>query len=94
VLEQRLLDAGETGPGVLAQHLTDAGFATRAVACWRRASESAAGRSANEEAVAHLSKGLELVERLPDSPEHIEEEFALCVAVGVLLIAARGYAVP
>ena len=69
VLEARLTGVGETGPEVLARHLTDAGLAERAIPYWRRAGELAAGRSANLEAIAHLSKGLELIATLPDAPE-------------------------
>jgi predicted ATPase len=62
-LEERLTDAGETAPEVLARHLTDAGLAARAVPYWRRAGELAAGRSANLEAIAHLSRGSSLSAR-------------------------------
>jgi predicted ATPase len=93
VLEDRLTNAGETGPEVLARHLTDAGLTARAVPYWRRAGELAAGRSANVEAVAHLSRGLALVGNLPDAPERAEEEFALRLAIGGPLIATQGYAV-
>jgi class 3 adenylate cyclase/predicted ATPase len=93
-LEERSSNIGETGPEVLAQHLTDAGLAERAIPYWRRAGELAAGRSANVEAIAHLSKGLELVRRLPDAPERAAEEFALRMAIGGPLIASHGYAVP
>ena len=58
VLEERLPRRGETEPEVLARHLTEAGLAERAIPYWRRAGELAAGRSANVEAIAHLSKGL------------------------------------
>ena len=91
MLEERLPDAGETGPEVLAQHLTEAGLAARAIPYWRRAGELAAGRSANLEAIAHLSKGLELVGTLPDAPEHLDEELALRLAIGGPLIATKGY---
>jgi class 3 adenylate cyclase/predicted ATPase len=94
VLEERLMDASETGPEVLARHLTDAGLAERAIPYWRRAGKLAAGRSANLEAIAHLSKGLELVETLPNAPERLEEELALRLAIGGPLVAARGYAAP
>jgi class 3 adenylate cyclase/predicted ATPase len=93
-LEQRFQDAGETGPEVLAWHLTAAGLAERAIPYWRRAGESAAGRSDNAEAVAHLSKALELLGTLPDTPERTEEELALRLAIGGPLIAAKGYAAP
>jgi predicted ATPase len=94
VLEQRLTDAGETGPEVVAQHLTDARLIARAIPYWRRAGELAAGRSANVEAIAHLNKGLELVAMLPDAPEHLDEEIALRIAIGGPLFATRGYPVP
>jgi tetratricopeptide (TPR) repeat protein len=93
-LEERLTDAGETGPGVLAQHLTDAGLAARAIPYWRRAGELAAGRSANFEAIAHLSKGLELIGTLPNAAEHLDEEFALRLAIGGPLIATKSEAAP
>ncbi len=77
---------------MLAQHLTDAGLAERAIPYWRSAGELAAGRSANVEAIAHLSKGLELVGTLPDAPEHLEEELALRLAIGGPLIATSSEA--
>ena len=94
VLEERLTDAGETGPEVLARHLTDAGLAERAIPYWRRAGEMAAGRSANVEAIAHLSQGLELIATLPAAPEHLDEELALRLAIGAPLTATKGYAAP
>jgi class 3 adenylate cyclase/predicted ATPase len=94
VLEERLTDAGETGPEVLAQHLTDAGLAGRAIPYWRRAGELAAGRSANAEAVAHLSKALELVGTLPNTATLLEEELALRMAIGGPLMATKGYGAP
>ncbi len=91
-LEERLTDAGETGPEVLARHLTEAGLAERAIPYWRRAGELAAARSADVEAIAHLSKGLELIATLPDSPEHLNEELALLLAIGGPLMANKGFA--
>jgi class 3 adenylate cyclase/tetratricopeptide (TPR) repeat protein len=87
-------DAGEAAPEVLARHLTDAGLAARAVPYWRRAGELAAGRSANQEAIAHLSEGLELIATLPDAPEHLNEELALLLAIGGPLMANKGFAAP
>jgi predicted ATPase len=70
-----------------ARHLTEAGLVARAIPYWRRVGELAAGRSANLEAIAHLSKGLELVGRLPDTLDHLDEELALRIAIGGPLIA-------
>ena len=91
---ERFPDAGEAEPEVLARHLTEAGLAERAVPYWRRAGELAAGRSANLEAIAHLSKGLELIATLPDAPEHLNEELALLLAIGGPLMATKGFAAP
>jgi predicted ATPase len=46
MLEQRLPDAIETAPEVLARHLTEAGLTERAFPYWRRAGELAVARSA------------------------------------------------
>jgi class 3 adenylate cyclase/predicted ATPase len=94
VLEERLADTGETGPEVLARHLTDAGLLERAIPYWRRAGELAAGRSANVEAIAHLSKGLELIGTLPNTPDHLGEELALRLAIGASLTATKGDSAP
>ncbi|MGH6918219.1 MAG: ATP-binding protein, partial [Geminicoccaceae bacterium] len=93
-LERQLPDGGEAEPEVLAQHLTDASLPERAIPYWRRAGELAAGRSANLEAIAHLSKGLELVGTLPATPEGLDEELALRLAIGGPLIATKGIATP
>jgi class 3 adenylate cyclase/tetratricopeptide (TPR) repeat protein len=94
VLEERLTDVGEAGQEVLAQHWTNAGLAERAIPYWRRAGERAARHSANLEAIAHLNKGLELLGTLPDASQHLDEEFALRMAIGGPLIATKGYPAP
>jgi predicted ATPase len=74
--------------------LTEAGLAARAIPYWWRAGELAAGRSANLEAIAHLSKGLELIGTLPDAPERRGEELVLRLAIGGPLIATKGHPAP
>jgi class 3 adenylate cyclase/predicted ATPase len=93
-LEQQFPDAAETGPEVLAQHFTGAGLWERAIPYWRRAGELAVGRSADLEAIAHLNKGLELIGTLPATPEHLDEELALRLAIGLPLIATKGIGAP
>jgi class 3 adenylate cyclase/tetratricopeptide (TPR) repeat protein len=93
-LEERQIDAGETGPEVLARHLTDAGLAERAIPYWRRAGELAAERSANVEAIAHLRKGLDLILTLPNAAEHLDKELTLRLAIGSPLMATKGYSDP
>ena len=79
---------------MLAQHLTEAGLAARAIPYWRRAGQLAAGRSANLEAINHLSKALELTGTLPETPKRLDEELALRIAIGGPLIATQGHAAP
>jgi len=46
------------------------------------------------EAVGHLTKGLELLQPLPDTPERTQHELTLQIALGGALIATKGYAAP
>jgi class 3 adenylate cyclase/predicted ATPase len=91
VLEEQFPGAGTAQPEVVARHLTDAGLVRQAIHYWRRAGELAAGRSASSEAVAHLSKALELIETLPNASALLEEELALRMAIGGPLMATKGY---
>jgi class 3 adenylate cyclase/tetratricopeptide (TPR) repeat protein len=52
-------------PEIVAQHLTAADLGDPAIAAWQRAAESAVHRGAFTEARAHVSRGLDLIERLP-----------------------------
>ena len=93
-LEEELPGVADTEPEVLAHHYAQAGLAERAVEYWFRAGELAIGRSANPEAVSHLSHGLECLGTLPAGRERDRRELALRNAVGGPLIAIRGYAAP
>jgi predicted ATPase len=94
VLETRFPDTVETEPELLAQHCTEAGLVDQAVEYWQRAGQQALARSATAEAVAHLHKGLELLEGLPDDPERRRRELGLQLVLGPALIAAKGFAAP
>jgi predicted ATPase len=85
----------ETEPELLAHHFTEAGLTEQAVGYWQRAGQRAAERSANLEAVSHLTKGIELLETTPDTPETTERnkrELEMQMALGPALVAARGFA--
>src|SRR5262249_15158576 len=84
----------ETRPELLAHHFAEAKMVERAIRYWLRGGERASERSANIEAIAHLSNGLKLVETLPDTPQRVETEFALQMAIGGPLTATKGYAAP
>ncbi|MBI3301580.1 MAG: AAA family ATPase, partial [Deltaproteobacteria bacterium] len=66
----------------------------RAVQYREQAGENAIQRSAHVEAISHLTKGLELLKTLPDTPERTQQELRLQSALGAPLIATKGYAAP
>jgi predicted ATPase/class 3 adenylate cyclase len=94
VLEERFPETKETQPELLAHHYTEAGLAEQAVPYWQQAGQRAAERSANMEAISHLTRGLELLKALPDTPERAQQELTLQVALGMSLIVTKGQAVP
>jgi class 3 adenylate cyclase/predicted ATPase len=74
----------------LAHHYTEAGLAEHAVGYWHQAGQRAIERSANLEAVGHLTKGLEVLEGLPDTAKRDQQEFGLLTALGAVQIATEG----
>ena len=58
VLEAQFPETAETQPELLAYHYTEAGLNEPAIGYWQRAGERALQRSANPEAVQHLTRGL------------------------------------
>ena len=92
VLAERLPETAGTQPELLAHHYTEAGLVAQAIPYWQQAGQRAAERSANIEAISHLTKGLELLKTLPDTPERAEQELELQIALGPALSAAKGYA--
>jgi class 3 adenylate cyclase/predicted ATPase len=84
----------EREPEVLARHYTEAGFAERAVELWLTAGRRAAERSANLEAIGHLTKGLAVLADLPAGEARSRQEQLLQIGLGIPLMACRGYAAP
>jgi tetratricopeptide (TPR) repeat protein len=89
-LERRFADAETHEPETLAHHLSEAGDLARAAPRWLEAGRSAAARSANVEAIAHLERGLEAVRALPTSVERDRLEFDHLFALGPCYIATQG----
>ena len=94
VLRDRFPERAEAEPEVLAHHATEGGLFDDAVSSWYKAGLRANRRSAHDEAIAHLSKGLELLTQLPESPARDDREIDLQLAVGVPLADTRGYGAP
>jgi predicted ATPase len=79
---------------LVAQHYTAAGCTELAIAYWQRAGQHALQRSANLEAVQHLTKGRALLAMLPETPARAQQELNLLIALGPALMATKGYATP
>jgi class 3 adenylate cyclase/tetratricopeptide (TPR) repeat protein len=71
-------------PEIVAQHLTAADLVDPAIGAWQRAAESAVHRGAYTEARAHVSRGLDLIERLP-----ADDRIRAARAVPLLLMRGR-----
>jgi TOMM system kinase/cyclase fusion protein len=92
VLEARFPEICETQPELLAHHYMEAGVMVQALPYWQRAGQRAIQRSAYLEAIAHLTKGLEVLRTLPDTPKRTQQELDLQTALGPVLMATKGFA--
>jgi predicted ATPase len=94
VLEKQWPETAETQPELLAHHCAQAGMVEPAIAYYARAGQRAVARSAMVEAIAQLTKGLELLTSLPDSVSRQRQELELQIALGRALATTQGYAAP
>jgi DNA-binding winged helix-turn-helix (wHTH) protein/class 3 adenylate cyclase/predicted ATPase len=81
-------------PELLAHHYTEAGLAEQAIPYWQQAGQRALERSANHEAISHFTKGLELLKGLPKTPERVQQELTLQLAIGSPLLMLKGHTAP
>jgi predicted ATPase len=66
----------------------------KAVQYLQQAGENAVRRFAYQEAVSLLTKGLELLKTLPDTPERAQQELTLQIALASAVQITKGYAAP
>jgi class 3 adenylate cyclase len=94
VIAERFPATAATQPELLAHHCTEAGLAEQAVEYWQRAGERSDTQSAYMEAVAHLTKGLDVLQTLPDSPTRAPRELTMQPALERALQTAKGLGAP
>jgi predicted ATPase len=94
VLAEQFPEIAATQPELLAHHYTEAGLSLQALRSWQQAGQHAVERLAYTEAIAHLTKGLEVVQTLPDPLERAQHEITLQLALGDAVTATKGYAAP
>jgi predicted ATPase len=93
-IEDLFQDNLDTQYAELARHYSRTDNAAKAVEYLRLAGIQAAARSAYEEAIAQLSRGLELVPELPEGAEREQQELLLQLALGMVLIPTKGATAP
>ncbi len=78
----------------LARHFLEAENIPKAIEYLQKAGQGAVRLSANEEAITHYRKALELLLKLPETPERDQQELALQLAFYVPESGARGHGSP
>ena len=91
-LEQGFPETVETQPELLAHHLIQAGLTERAIDYLRKAGQRTIERSANAEAIRHLTQALELLRSRPEGPARRHAALAFEVMLSQAMIAVHGYA--
>jgi class 3 adenylate cyclase/predicted ATPase len=91
VLEARFPETVQMQPELIAHHCTEAGLTDKAVGYWLQAGLRSQQRSANVEAIGHLTKGLALLATLPESPGRDTQELKLLDPLRSAYQAHRSY---
>jgi serine/threonine protein kinase/predicted ATPase len=93
-LEARFAQVAATQPELLGHHFTEAGLTRQAVGYWLKAGLQSRERSADQEAIGHLTKGLALVPALEETRARDDLELQLLTTLSPAYIAVRGYGAP
>ena len=93
-LEKLLPDRIEEQVELLAHHWERAEEPEKAINYLRQAGDRAVRMSANEEAIVHFTRTLELLKALPDTTERARQELELQSSLLLALSAVRGYGAP
>ncbi|WP_224370445.1 protein kinase domain-containing protein [Hyalangium versicolor] len=94
VLKEAFPEVAEQKPELLAHHHTDAGEFALAIPYWTQAGIRASRRSANLEAISHLTYALKLLRLMPDADKRKGEELQLLISLGTPLVQVQGYRTP
>ena len=90
-LEKLFQKSTSTQPELLAQHFTEAGLFEKALGYWQKAGKRDLAQSANLEAIAHFSKGLEVLQKLPATLKRDQLELELQLGLAPAYMAIKGW---
>ncbi len=101
-LHQRIGTREEAGYGTrcgeiaarLAMHFERGNDLPKAIRYYYQAAQQAIQRSGFQEAIAHLTHGLDMLRQLPDALERREQELAFQITLGSVLRVTQGYGAP
>ena len=93
-LETHFPETAKLEPELLARHYTAADHPQQAIPYWLEAGRAATARSANAEAIGHLSQGVELVLTQPGSQQRDRIELDFRVSLTTPIIATHGWGGP
>ena len=100
ILRDRFANMAAAEPEVLAHHFTQAGVTDKAIEWWGKAGDQALRRSAFKEAIAHLSKAIEMAEKAEEGVARTtvaattisaSERLKLQTSLGQALIWEKGW---
>ena len=94
MLEEQFPETVETQPELVAHHYTEAGLSLRPFPTGSGQVREPPSARPMWKRSAHLTRGLEVLKTLPDTPEHVQQELTLQLALGGPLMATKGYTAP
>jgi len=92
ILEDGFLNKKEIELELLAHHYSEAGLVDSALCYWLKAGQQSANQCAHIEAIAHLQRGLSIIDALPDGEEKYRHEIEFRMILGVPLANKDGTA--
>jgi predicted ATPase len=93
-LRSQSVGAAGAPPEIVAHHFMEGETPEQAIGYLLKAGLRSRLRFANVEAIGHLTKGLEMLNTLEETPERDARELELLNPLGTAYIAARGYGAP
>ena len=91
-LESQFADIAESRPELLARYFTEAGLIEKAAGLWGKAGQRSLERSALIEALAQLTRALDQIATLQETPARRREQIKLQAALINALMHVKGYA--
>ena len=91
LLEAQFREIVASHPELVAHHYAEGAELERAIEYWRKAGEQARAQSANQEAIAYFTRGIDALAQLPDDEARARIELALQLSLGHANIVLKGH---